>query len=110
MLLLSYIGVCLINPGHTPDDKIWKIKVDDTASTEQQLLEISIEIEKREELLASNRNIISEDNLNESRTTSGSLFYILNFLIYQRLIPLLAIILSIIPLMRDLMITQLDIA
>ncbi len=72
MLLLSYMGVSLSNPGHTPDDTVWKIKLDTTASTEQQLMEISLEIEKREEILACNKNIISEDRLNESRTTSGS--------------------------------------
>ena len=72
MLLLSYMGVSLTNPGHTPDDNIWKIKTDNSASTEQQLMQISVEIEKREEILASNRNLISEENLNESRTTSGS--------------------------------------
>ncbi len=72
MLLLSYLGVSLSNPGHTPEDMIWKIKVDSSASTEQQLMDISLEIEKREEILASNKNIISEESLNESRTTSGS--------------------------------------
>ena len=72
MLLLSYLMVSLTDPGHTPDDSIWNIKVNTSASTEQQLMEISIDLEKREEMLALNKNILTDENFNDSRATSGS--------------------------------------
>ena len=71
MLVISYALVSFTDPGGIPDDSIWKINVQDDMPDQIKVEVYMSQLNKREEALCNNRNIISEDNLNESRSTAS---------------------------------------
>jgi hypothetical protein len=71
ILIISYLLSAFTDPGKIPDDSIWEIQVDDYLNEDVKLEQFAFQLAKREELLANNRNIITEENLNESRSTAS---------------------------------------
>jgi hypothetical protein len=71
MTVLSFSLVYFTNPGTIPDDNIWKIEMDRSLPEHIKVELFMCELDKRENLLINNKNIISEEALNESRTTSS---------------------------------------
>jgi len=71
-MVFSFIFCSLSDPGSIPDDKLWNINIDTSASEEHQLEHFAISLAKREELLFINRNILTDENLNESSSTGKS--------------------------------------
>jgi hypothetical protein len=76
MLVISYALVSFTDPGEVPDDKIWKIEIEDDLPDHIKVEQYMNQLNRREEILNYNRNIISEDNLNDSRSTSSKYFFI----------------------------------
>jgi hypothetical protein len=71
MLIISFIRTSFTNPGEVPDDNIWNLNINESLPQEMQTELLITCLSRREELLLQNRNVISEDNLNESRSTSS---------------------------------------
>ncbi len=71
MLVISYLLVYFTNPGNVPDDDIWKIDIDNNMPEHIKVEIYMCALEKRETLLINNKNIISTESLNESRSTSS---------------------------------------
>jgi hypothetical protein len=71
MLIISYCLTAFTDPGGIPDNQIWNIPIQDDMPDQIKIEIFLSALNKREELLESNRNIINEDNLNESRSTAS---------------------------------------
>ena len=68
--------VYLTNPGNIPDDNIWNINIPNDLPSEVQLEHFAILVSKREEILLNNRNIIKEENLNDSTSTGSKILFL----------------------------------
>jgi hypothetical protein len=75
-LVLSYMLTSFVEPGKIPDDPLWDITVPSYLSEEQQLEHFALTLAKREEVLLNNRNILTDENLNESRSTASKIYFI----------------------------------
>lgn len=72
MLIISYCLTAFTDPGGIPDNQIWKIPIEDDMPEQIKVEIFMSSLNKREELLESNRNTINEENLNESRSTASN--------------------------------------
>lgn len=75
MLASSFLLVYFIQPGYVPDDAIWKIDINDSMPEHIKVEMFMCALEKRENLLISNKNIVSEESLDESRSTSSNYLF-----------------------------------
>jgi hypothetical protein len=72
-LVLSYLMVYFTDPGMIPNDQIWSINVPDNLPAQVQLEIYAVKLVIRDEQLKTNKNILSDENLNDdTRTTFGS--------------------------------------
>jgi len=85
ILIFSFLLVYYTNPGRIPEDPLWNINVPENVPEELKLELFVLTLNKREEALANNRNILTEETLNESTSTTTSsctsdnqIFYIVN--------------------------------
>ena len=74
MLVVSFCLVSFSDPGGVPDDSVWKIKIQDDMPDQIKVEVYMSALNRREEILNNNRNLISEENLNESRSTASKIF------------------------------------
>lgn len=73
MLVTSFILTVFTDPGRVPDDPLWDINIPENITEELQLELFALALAKREETLVNNRNILTEENLNDTRTTASKL-------------------------------------
>lgn len=71
VLIVSFFRTGMTDPGKIPDDQIWNIDIPDSIPSEMQLELFAVTLGRREEMLQNNRNIITEETLNESRSTAS---------------------------------------
>ncbi len=71
LLVISFFKTALCDPGNIPDNDVWKINIPDNFPIELQGELIALIIDKREEILNNNRNIITETVLNETFSTDS---------------------------------------
>jgi hypothetical protein len=71
VLIISYMRVYFTDAGHVPDDNLWNINIPDNISSEMQLELFAVNLSRREEILHANKNIICEENLNETVSTNS---------------------------------------
>ena len=70
MCIISFFRTALTSPGHIPNNDIWNIIVPDNIPKELENEFIKLVVERKDQLLNQNKNIIS-DNLNETNFTDS---------------------------------------
>ena len=71
LLIISFLKTSLCDPGNIPDNEVWNINIPENFPIELQSEFIALIIDKREDLLNNNRNIITETVLNETFSTDS---------------------------------------
>jgi hypothetical protein len=75
LMVISYFRTALTNPGRVPDEDIWSLSIPENIPVELQSEFLALTVEKREEMLQQNKNILAEININET-SCSGKGFLI----------------------------------
>jgi hypothetical protein len=74
---LSFLRTAFTDAGKIPDEDIWSLQIPDNIPVELQSEFLALTVEKREEVLQVNKNILSDVYINETSCSSGkALVYI----------------------------------
>lgn len=66
------VQTMVTNPGRTPDDNVWNISIPHNVPEDMKLDFLALLIERREELLVINRNVLTDENVNLLNETRAS--------------------------------------
>jgi hypothetical protein len=76
MLIISFIRTALTKPGNIPNDDFWSLQVPENIPIDLESEFIALTVEKRQEDLGKNRNILIDNNFNETTCSSGTIVLI----------------------------------
>jgi len=78
MLIISYVLTCYTDPGTIPEDHLWDIQIPENIPDQVKVELYLSYLNKREEVLSSNKNILSDECLNDSRSTTSNKSILIN--------------------------------
>jgi hypothetical protein len=71
LFVISFMRTALTDAGKIPEDEIWNLHIPDNIPVELQSEFLALTVERREEILTQNKNILTDNNINETTCTSG---------------------------------------